>query len=93
MAVRDFADVYTRTPRDAGPKGKGVQQKSNSRDIYHSGHTHLIGERITDHSPCLFYTLASDDRLWFQLCGQIALRTLFLQHYVSTHPRNFRLWD
>ena len=61
MAVRDFVDVYTRTSRDAGLKGKGVQQNPNSRDTYHSGHTHLIGERITDHSPCLFYTLTSDD--------------------------------
>ena len=44
-------------------------------DIYQSGHTHLIGERTTDHSPHLFYIL------WFQLHRQIALRTLFLCHY------------
>ena len=87
-AVRNFTDIYTRIPRATGLRGKVYisaksQYSRGISDIYYSGHTHLIGERTTDHSPHLFYTLASDDRLLFQLHGQIALRTLFLCHYVS----------
>ena len=66
MAMRDFADIYTQTLWAAGPRDKGVYiSKSccihDTTITYHSGHTHLIGERTTDHSPHLFYALASDD--------------------------------
>ena len=57
--------------------------------MYHSWHTHLIGERTTEHLPHLFYTLASDDRLWFQLRGQITLRILFLLGMFQHIPRTF----
>ena len=30
-------------------------------DIYHLGRTHLIGERTTENSSRLFYTIASED--------------------------------
>ena len=83
MAVKNFADIYTLGVRVY------ISENPDTDVIYHSEHTHLIGDRTTDHSPHLFYTLSSDDRLWFPLCGKIALRTLFLRHYVSTHARNF----
>ena len=96
MAVRDFADIYTQSPRAASPRDVGVyfSKISSSHgisDIYHLGHTHQISERTTEHSPHLFYTLTSDDRLWFQLRRQIALTTLFLCRYVSTQAGNFCL--
>ena len=58
MAARDFADIYTQSPRAAGV----CQQNRGISDIYHLGCTHLIGERTNDH---LFYTVASENRSWF----------------------------
>ena len=66
MAANDFVDIVTQSLRAAGVYIK-IPSSYGISDIYHSGHTHLIGERTTEHSPHLFYTLASDDLLWFQL--------------------------
>ena len=70
MAVRDFVDIYTQSPRAAGPTDAGVYVSKipSSRgisDIYHLGRTHLIGERTNEISSHLFYTVASEDRSWF----------------------------
>ena len=67
MAARDFADIYTQSPRAAGPMGVGVYvskipSSHGTSDIYHLGHTHLIiGERTNENSSHLFYTVASED--------------------------------
>ena len=67
MAARDFADIYTQSPRDAGPRAAGVYvSKIPSRrgisDKYHLGCTHLIGEITNENSSRLFYTvIASED--------------------------------
>ena len=68
--MRDFADIYTQSLRAAGPRAEGVYVSKipSSRgisDIYHLGRTHLIGERTTENSSRLFYTVASEDRSWF----------------------------
>ena len=58
MAARDFDDIYTQSPRAAGvyvPSSRGIS------DIYHLGHTHLIGERTNENSSHLFYTVASEN--------------------------------
>ena len=62
-AVRDFADIYTRSTRAAGPRANGVcigktQHSRGISGIYHSRHT---CERSTEYSPCSFYTSVSDD--------------------------------
>ena len=61
--MRDFADIYTQ----CGPRAVGVyiSKIHDTSDIYHSEHTHLIDEGTTEHSPHLFHTLSSDDRMWF----------------------------
>ena len=70
MAARDFADIYTLSPRAAGPRAAGVYVSKipsgrGISDIYHLGRTHLIGERTNENSSCLFYTVASENRSWF----------------------------
>ena len=65
-AARDFADVYTQSPRATGPRDVGVYvskipSSRGIRYIYHLGRTHLIGERANENSSCLFYTVASED--------------------------------
>ena len=70
MAARDFADIYTQSARAAGPRAAGVYvskipSSHGTSDIYHLGRTHLIGERTNENSSHLFYTVASEDRLWF----------------------------
>ena len=42
-----------------------IPSSHGTSDIYHLGHTHLIGERTNENSSHLFYTVASEDRLWF----------------------------
>ena len=69
-AARDFADIYTQSPKAAGPRAAGVYVSKipSSRgisDIYHLGRTHLIGARTNENSSHFFYTVASEDRLWF----------------------------
>ena len=62
-AVRDFADIYAQSPRAAGPSVY-VSKIPSSRgisDIYHLGHTHLIGERTNENSSYLFYTVVSEN--------------------------------
>ena len=66
-AARDFADIYTQSPRATGPRTVGVYVSKipSSRrisDIYCLGRTHLIGERTNGNSSHLFYTVASEDR-------------------------------
>ena len=63
--LRGILLIYT-------PKAQGlrvyVSKIPSSRgisDIYHLGHTHLIGERTNENSSHLFYTVASEDRSWF----------------------------
>ena len=68
--LRGISLIYTQSLRAAGPRAVGVYVSKipSSRgisDIYHLGHTHLIGERTTENSSHLFYTVASEDRLWF----------------------------
>ena len=70
MVVRDFADIYTQSPRATGPRAAGVYvskipSSHGTSDIYHLGCTHLIGERTNENSSHLFYTVASEDRSWF----------------------------
>ena len=70
MAARNFADIYTQSPRAAGPRAAGVyvskiQSSRGISDKYHLGHTHLIGERTNENSSHLFYTVAYEDRSWF----------------------------
>ena len=70
MAARDFADIYTQSARATGPRAAGVYVSKipssyGTSDIYHLGRTHLIGERTNENSSHLFYTVASEDRLWF----------------------------
>ena len=70
MAVRDFVDIYTQSTRAAGPRAAGayvskIPSSHGTSDIYHLGRTHLIGERTNENSSHLFYTVASEDRLWF----------------------------
>ena len=70
MAARDFADMYTQSMGAAGPRATGVYvskipSSHGTSDIYHLGRTHLIGERTNENSSHLFYTVASEDRLWF----------------------------
>jgi len=48
MAARDFADIYTQSPRAAGPRAEGVfvsksQAAMVSTNIYHS------------HAVCFYY--------------------------------------
>ena len=74
MAERDFADIYTQSTRAAGPRAAGVYvskipSSHGTSDIYHLGRTHLIGERTNENSSHLFYTVASEDRLWFNRVG------------------------
>ena len=69
-AARDFADIYTQSLRAAGPRAAGayVSKIPRSRgisDIYHLGHTQLIGERTNENSSRLFYTVASENQSWF----------------------------
>ena len=50
-AARDFADIYTQSPRAAGLRAAGVYvsefpSSCGISDIYHLGHTHLIGEEL-----------------------------------------------
>ena len=59
MAVRDFADIYTQSPRAAGVYVSKIPSSRGISDIYHLEHTHLIGERTNENSSCLFYTVAS----------------------------------
>ena len=65
MAARDFADIYTQSPRAAGVYVSKIPSSHGTSDIYHLGCTHLIGEKINENSSHLFYTVASEDRLWF----------------------------
>ena len=68
MAVRDFADIYilyTQSPRAAGVYVSKIPCSHGTSDIYHLGRTCLIGERTNENSSHLFYTVASEDRLWF----------------------------
>ena len=70
MAARDFADIYTQSPRATGLRAAGVYvskipSNRGISDIYHLGRTHLIGERTNENPSRLFYTVASEDRLWF----------------------------
>ena len=70
MAARDFADIYTQRTRATGPRAAGVYvskipSSHGTSDIYHLGRTHLIGERTNENSSHFFYTVASEDRLWF----------------------------
>ena len=70
MAARDFADIYTQSPRAAGPRAVAayvskIPSSHGTSDIYHLGRTHLIGERTNKNSSHLFDTVASEDRLWF----------------------------
>ena len=64
--MRDFADIYTQSLGTAGSRAVGVYiskipSSCSISDIYHSCHTHLKSERTAEHSPHLFYTLASDE--------------------------------
>ena len=63
--ARDFADIYTQSPRAAGVYVSNIPSSHGTSDIYHLGRTHLIGERTNENSSCLFYTVASEDRSWF----------------------------
>ena len=65
MAARDFADIYTQSTRAAGVYVSKIPSSHGTSDIYHLGRTHLIGERTKKNSSHLFYTVASEDRLWF----------------------------
>ena len=67
MAARDFADIYTQSVRAAGVYVSKIPSSHGTSDIhvYHLGRTHLIGERTNENSSYLFYTVASEDRLWF----------------------------
>ena len=70
MTVRDFADIYTQSPRAAGPRAAGVYVSKipsthGISNIYHLGRTHLIGERTNENSSRLFYIVASEDQSWF----------------------------
>ena len=65
MAARDFADIYTQSVRAAGVYVSKIPSSHGISDIYHLVHTHLIGERTNENSSRLFYTVASEDRLWF----------------------------
>ena len=65
MAARDFADIYTQSARAAGVYVSKIPSSHGTSDIYHLGRTHLIGERTNENSSHLFYTVASEDRLWF----------------------------
>ena len=65
MAARDFADIYTQSPRAAGVYVSKIPSSHGTSDIYHLGRTHLIGERTNENLSHLFYTVASEDRLWF----------------------------
>ena len=38
-----------------------IPSSHGTSDIYHLGHTHLIGERTNENSSHLFYTVASED--------------------------------
>ena len=62
MAARDFVDIYTQS---AGVYVSKIPSSHGTSDIYHLGRTHLIGERTNENSSHLFYTVASEDRLWF----------------------------
>ena len=65
MAARDFAGIYTQSQRAAGVYVSKIPSSHGTSDIYHLGRTHLIGERTNENSSHLFYTVASEDRLWF----------------------------
>ena len=64
MAARDFADIYTQSPRAVGVYVSKIPSSHGTSDIYH-WRTHLIGERTNEDSSHLFYTVASEYRLWF----------------------------
>ena len=64
-AARDFADIYSQSLRAAGVYVSKIPSSHGISDIYHLGCTHLIGERTTEDSSHLFYTVASDNQLWF----------------------------
>ena len=83
-AARDFADIYTQSPRAAGPRAAGVYvskipSSCGISDIHHLGHTHLIGERTNENLSRLFYTVASENRLWFYKRWLIAIKTLSIR--------------
>ena len=59
MAARDFADIYTQSPRAAGVYVSKIPSTHGTSD--HLGRTHLIGERTNENSSHLFYTVASED--------------------------------
>ena len=60
-AARDFADIYTQSPRAAGVYVSKIPSSHGTSDMYHLWRTHLIGERTTENSSRLFYTVASED--------------------------------
>ena len=61
MAAWDFADIYTRSPRALVVYISKIPSSRGISDIYHLGHTHLIGERTNENSSFLFYTVASEN--------------------------------
>ena len=66
MAVRNLLIYVYTNPEGRRTKGCGCiyQQVPSISDTYLT-HTHLIGRKTTEHSPCLFYTMVYDDRSWF----------------------------
>ena len=60
--LQEFMLIYTPKPRELQALGVRVyisaksQQRHGISHIYHSGHTHLIGEITTEHSTHFLYT-------------------------------------
>ena len=64
-AAGESADIYTQSLRAVGVYVSKIPSSRGISDIHHLGCTHLIDERTNENSSCLFYTVASEDQLWF----------------------------
>ena len=63
--LRGILLIYT--PKAQGPQARGlrVYMSAKSQAAMVLGRTHVIGERTNENSSHLFYTVASEDQLWF----------------------------
>ena len=64
MAVRDFADICTQSPRATGVYVSKIPSSRGISDMYHLGCTYLIGEKTSYPLVHFFYRVTITNQSW-----------------------------